>query len=159
MKRMKVLIPALLLVSTLLVWSTAALADSPHFVSGPTGSVSVSGNVITLKISFKAAGLGNATAYANWSLVGSGTLFSRCYNRGGNKPQADNKQETIPINATFTTAVNHGNTTANNVVVATITSTLDCPGNQVVKIETFSASGTLTLEINVMSANVTWSLP
>ena len=135
-----------------------ALADNPHFVQGPTTSVTVSGNEVDLNLSFKAAGLGNATAYATWSLDGSGTLFSRCYNRGGNKPQADNKQETVDIGATFETAVNHGNTTFNGTV-ATVTSTLTCPGNQVVRIESFSATGTLSLVGGTLTADLSWTFP
>lgn len=137
---------------------TAAMADSPHFVRGPTTSTSVSGNVISLNLSFKAAGLGNATAYADWSLTGSGTLFSRCYNRGGNKPQADNKQENVPISSNFTTAVNAGQTTFSGTV-ATVTSTLTCPGNQVVVIESFSATATLSLQGGGLSAPLSWSYP
>jgi hypothetical protein len=134
----------------------AALAESPHFIKGPTTSTSVSGNTITLFVSFKAAGLGNGP-FVDWSVTGSGTLSSRCYNHGGNKPQADNKQETVPIGATFTTAVNNGQTTVTNQEVATITSTLTCPGNQVVKIESFSATGTLTGA--GLTADLTWTFP
>jgi hypothetical protein len=135
----------------------AALADSPHFVKGPTTSTTVSpDNTITLFVSFKGAGLGNGP-YVDWSVTGSGTLFSRCYNHGGNKPQADNKQETVPISATFSTPVNNGQTTATNQVVATITSTLTCPGNQVVKIESFSATGTLTGA--GLTADLAWTFP
>jgi hypothetical protein len=144
--------------TTLVLGASTALADSPHFVQGPTTSTTVSGSTVNLNLAFKAAGLGNATAYANWSLDGSGTLFSRCYNRGGNKPQADNKQETVDISADFTTAVNHGNTTFSGTV-ATVTSTLTCPGNQVVVVESFSATGTLTLEGSDLSANLSWVYP
>lgn len=156
MKRFAVVAVATL--SVLGLFAQQALADSPHFVQGPTTSVTVSGNEIDLNLSFKAAGLGNATAYATWSLDGSGSLFSRCYNRGGNKPQADNKQETVPIDADFTTAVNHGNTTFSGTV-ETVTSTLTCPGNQVVVIESFSATGTLSLVGSDLSAALTWTYP
>ena len=46
----------------------------------------VSGNSLT--VSFKAAGLGNAEG-ATFNLTGTVQVYSRCYNRGGNKPQAD----------------------------------------------------------------------
>jgi hypothetical protein len=156
MKRFAVIAVASLTVLGLL--AQAALADSPHFVEGPTTSVSVSGNEIDLNLSFKAAGLGNAAAYASWSVTGSGTVSSRCFNRGGNKPQADNKQETVPISGSFTTAVNHGSTRFSGTV-ATVTSTLTCPGNQVVRIESFSATGTLSLVGSSLSAPLTWAFP
>jgi hypothetical protein len=147
------------LVASALAFAPAALADSPHFVTGPTTSVTANGNTLNLNLAFKAAGLGNASAYANWELLnGSGTLFSRCYNNGGNKPQADNKQETVPITASFTTAVNHGNTTFNGTVT-TVSSTLTCPGNQIVKIESFSASATLSLVGGNLTAPLTWTYP
>jgi hypothetical protein len=133
-----------------------AFADSPHFTRGPTASTSTSGNTVYLNLSFTAAGLGNATAYAEWSLTGTATLDSRCYNNGGNKPQADNKQESIDLDADFQTAVNHGNTKFSGTV-ATLTSTLTCPGNQQVKVESFSATATLSLVGSSLSADVSWS--
>jgi hypothetical protein len=136
--------------------ATAAVAQNPQFNRGPTTSVTQVGNTLNLNLSFKAVGLGNTVGTADWSVVGSGTLFSRCYNRGGNTPQADNKQETVPINANFSTAVRNGQTTFSGTV-ATVTSTLSCPGNQVVRIETFSATATLTGQ--GLSANLTWTFP
>jgi hypothetical protein len=115
----------------------AALADSPHFIGTPSGTVS--GNALT--VNFKAAGLGNGP-YADFSLEGSVDVFSRCYNRGGNKPQADNKQETIDVDLTQSFPVNHGQTTGSFTV--TPLSTLTCPGNQVVVIESVSFDLTLT---------------
>lgn len=114
-----------------------AFADSPHFIGTPSGTVS--GNSLTVK--FKAAGLGNGP-YADFSLTGSVDVFSRCYNHGGNKPQADNKQETISVNQTQSFPVDHGQTTGSFTV--TPLSTLTCPGNQVVKIESVSFDLTLT---------------
>ena len=108
--------------------STAALAASPHIVGRP--SANVSGNTLTLSASV--AGLGNVTE-VTFDLVGTVDVFSRCYNRGGNKPQADNKQETIAVNSTDTFPVRNGRTNATFSV--TPLSTLDCPGNQVVVIE------------------------
>ena len=70
----------------------ASVATSPHVVKGP--SVTVSGN--SLLVTASIAGLGNVPS-ADFSLTGTVEVFSRCYNRGGNKPQADNKQETIDV--------------------------------------------------------------
>jgi hypothetical protein len=58
----------------------------------------------------------------------------------------------------FTTEVNHGNTTFNDTV-ATVTSTLTCPGNQVVKVESFSATGTLSLVGGTLTADLSWTYP
>src|ERR687892_2397431 len=109
-------------VAMLVMTAGSALAVSPHYVTGP--SVSISGNSLT--VSGKAAGLGNITT-ADASLTGSVTVFSRCYNRGGNKPQADNKQETIPVNQSETFDVTNGRT--NFSFTVTPLSTLTCPGN------------------------------
>jgi hypothetical protein len=117
--------------------STLASADSPHFIGSP--SATVSGNSLT--VNFKAAGLGTGD-YADFSLTGSVDVFSRCYNRGGNKPQADNKQETIAVNQAQQFPVSHGQTTGSFTV--TPLSTLTCPGNQIVVIESVSFDLTLT---------------
>ena len=95
----------------------------------------MSGNALT--VNFKAAGLGNATG-ATFTLTGTVQVYSRCYNRGGNKPQADNKQETIDVNQTQTFPVRNGQTTGSFTV--TPLSTLTCPGNQVVVIESVDYS-------------------
>ncbi len=114
-----------------------ASADNPHFIGTPKATVS--GNSLT--VTFKAAGLGNGP-YAEFSLTGSVDVFSRCYNRGGNKPQADNKQETISVNQTQLFPVSNGQTTGSFTV--TPLSTLTCPGNQRVVIESVSFDLTLT---------------
>ena len=119
------------------VTASTAVATSPHFIGTP--SANVSGDTITVK--FKAAGLGNV-ATADFSLDGTVDVFSRCYNRGGNKPQADNKQETINVNMTTTFPVRNGQTTGEFNI--TPLSTLTCPGNQVVVIEEISWDLTLS---------------
>jgi hypothetical protein len=112
--------------------ASTALAASPHYVQGPTVSVSTT----ALTISGKAAGLGNAADTADASLTGTVDVFSRCYNRGGNKPQADNKQETINVSQNQTFDVRNGQVTFSFTVSPL--STLTCPGNQVVVIESVS---------------------
>jgi len=117
----------------------SALADSPHFIGTP--SATLSGN--SLVISASVAGLGTADN-AVFSLSGSVDVFSRCYNKGGNKPQADNKQETISVNQTQTFPVRNGRTNISFTVSPL--STLTCPGNQVVVIESVSWDLTLSGE-------------
>jgi hypothetical protein len=114
-----------------------ALADSPHQV-GQT-QVSVSGNSLTISASI--AGLGNVPS-ANFNLSGTVDVFSRCYNRGGNKPQADNKQETVNVSQSGTFPVRNGRTNVSFTV--TPLSTLTCPGNPVVVIESVSYDLTIS---------------
>jgi hypothetical protein len=119
--------------------AASAIAANAHFVGTP--SITQSGD--TLTVSFKAAGLGNVET-ATFSLDGSVTVFSRCYTRKGNTPEADNKQETIPVSASDTFPVSNGQTTGSFSVTAN--STLDCPGGQQVVIESFTYDLTLTGE-------------
>lgn len=129
---MKRVVRILITTAAALVLATGtALADSPHQV-GQT-QVSVSGNSLTISASI--AGLGNVPS-ATFNLVGTVDVFSRCYNHGGNKPQADNKQETISVDSTETFAVRNGRTNA--AFTISPLSTLQCPGNHVVRIESFS---------------------
>ncbi len=125
--------------ATLLMGSTAALADSPHLIGSP--STSVSDNSITFSASV--AGLGNAnTATFDWD--GTVNVFSRCYTKSGNKPQAANKQEAIDVDTQTTSAVRNGRTNA-SLTIAPL-STLSCPGGQHVVIESVSYNITLSYQ-------------
>ena len=135
-RALKVLIAGLLVMG---LSATAALAANPHQV-GQT-KVTQSGNSLTIEASI--AGLGNVPS-ADFTLSGTIELFSQCYNRGGKNPAADNKQETVDVNATGTFPVRNGRTNVSFTV--TPLSTLDCPGNQVVVIESFSYDLTITGE-------------
>jgi hypothetical protein len=129
---MKRVVRILFTTATALVLSTGVvLADSPHVVGSP--KITVGSNSLTVAASI--AGLGNVPS-ATFDLVGTVDVFSRCYNRGGNKPQADNKQETINVDTTVTFPVRNGRTNASFTIAPL--STLQCPGNQVVRIESFS---------------------
>ena len=130
---------ALAVLTALIVTVASALAANAHFIGTP--KLTVSGNSITVSASI--AGLGNA-AGADFSLTGSVDVFSRCYNRGGNKPQADNKQETVAVNQSATFPVRNGRTDPSFTIAPL--STLTCPGNQVVVIESISWNLTLSGE-------------
>jgi hypothetical protein len=125
---------ALLLATTSVL---AAGAGNPHYNTGPTVTVTNT----SLTVSGKVAGLGNITT-ADASLTGTVDVFSRCYNRGGNKPQADNKQESINVDQDVSFDVKNGTTTFSFTV--TPLSTLTCPGNQIVVIESVSYDLNLT---------------
>jgi len=133
MRRSMIVASAVLV--TVMMGSTAALADSPHIVGSP--STTVSGNSLILSASV--AGLGNAST-ATFSLIGTVDVSSRCYT----KPQAANKQETISVNSTETFAVRNGRTNASFTV--TPLSTLTCPGGQHVVIESVTYSLALTYQ-------------
>ena len=137
MRRSMIVASAVLV--TVMMGSTAALADSPHIVGSP--STTVSGNSLILSASV--AGLGNAST-ATFSLIGTVDVSSRCYTKSGNKPQAANKQETISVNSTETFAVRNGRTNASFTV--TPLSTLTCPGGQHVVIESVTYSLALTYQ-------------
>jgi len=119
------------------VVSSPALADSPHYVQGPTATVD--GN--SLVVSWKAAGLGNTVTSVDFSLTGTVTTTSQCFTKSGNPVNGVPKSETIDVNATGTFPVRNGQTTG-SLTIAPI-STLQCTGNQHVVI--LSASFDLTL--------------
>ena len=108
-----------------------AVAANPHVVKGPT--VTVDDNTLTVSLSI--AGLGNVPT-VQLTLTGTVDVFSQCYNKGGKNPAADNKEEMLPINETKEFPVRNGRTNA--VFEISPLSTLDCPGNQVVVIESVS---------------------
>jgi hypothetical protein len=116
-----------------------ATAQNPHVVGQPSASLQNNNLVVSASV----AGLGNV-GEATFNLDGTVDVFSRCYNRGGNKPQADNKQETINVSAEETFPVRNGRTNATFTIP--VVSTLTCPGNQVVKIESISWNLTLSYQ-------------
>ena len=117
--------------------SSPALADSPHYVQGPTATVA--GNSLT--VSWKAAGLGNTVASVDFALTGTISTTSQCFTKSGNPVNGVPKSETIDVNATGSFPVRNGQTTG-SLTVSPI-STLQCTGNQHVVI--LSASFDLTL--------------
>jgi hypothetical protein len=124
-------IMAFALTVVLFLGAAPAQAANAHLVKGP--DVTISGNSLTVTASI--AGLGNVPS-ANFSLTGDVEVFSQCYNKGGKNPAADNKQETIAVDQNGTFPVRNGRTNVSFTV--TPLSTLDCPGNQVVIIESVS---------------------
>jgi hypothetical protein len=116
----------------------AAFAASPHYITGPTATVS--GNSLT--VSWKAAGLGNTVTSADFSLTGTADVTSQCFTRSGNPVQGVPKSETIDVNVTGTFDVRNGQTTG-SLTVSPL-STLTCTGSQQVRILSVSFDLTLT---------------
>jgi hypothetical protein len=133
---------ALLLATLAILVLTAqsAMADSPHYVKGPTATVE--GN--SLVVSWKAAGLGNTVTSVDFNLTGTVTTTSQCFTKSGNPVNGVPKSETINVNATGTFPVRNGQTTG-SLTISPI-STLTCTGNQHVSI--LSAAFDLTLTGN-----------
>ena len=114
--------------TVLAVWASPAVADSPHYVKGPTATVE--GN--SLVVSWKAAGLGNTVTSVDFNLAGTVTTTSQCFTKSGNPVNGVPKSETINVNATGTFPVRNGQTTG-SLTIAPL-STLTCTGNQQVVI-------------------------
>jgi len=120
--------------------ASPALADSPHYIKGPTATVDTDGDG-SLTVSWKAAGLGNTVTSVDFALTGTVNTTSQCFTKSGNPVNGVPKSETIDVNVTGTFPVRNGQTTG-SLTVAPLT-TLECTGNQEVRI--LSASFDLTL--------------
>jgi hypothetical protein len=120
-----------------LVSASPAMADSPHYVTGPTATLQDN----SLTVTWKAAGLGNTVTTADFSLTGTVTTTSQCYTKSGNPVNGVPKTETVNVNTTGTFPVRNGQTTG-SLTVSPL-STLQCTGNQHVVI--LSATYDLTL--------------
>jgi hypothetical protein len=138
MRRMLFVLAAVCATAALAV--PAALADSPHYIKGPTATVQ--GN--SLVVSWKAAGLGNTVTSVDFNLTGTVTTTSQCFTKSGNPVNGVPKSETVDVNAGGTFPVRNGQVTG-SLTVSPI-STLTCTGNQQVRI--LSASFDLTLTGN-----------
>jgi hypothetical protein len=138
MKRL-LLVP-LVVAAALVLFAVPAMADSPHYIKGPTATVS--GNSLT--VSWKAAGLGNTTTSANFSLTGTANVTSQCFTKSGNPVNGVPKSEKVNVNVSGTFPVRNGQVTG-SLTVSPL-STLTCTGNQHVVI--LSVSFDLTLNGN-----------
>jgi hypothetical protein len=119
-------------------FAPAAVASSPHYIKGPTATVS--GNSLT--VSWKAAGLGNTTTSANFALTGTANVTSQCFTRSGNPVNGVPKSEQVDVNVSGDFPVRNGQVTG-SLSVSPL-STLTCTGNQQVRILAVSFDLTLT---------------
>jgi hypothetical protein len=105
----------------------AAYATSPHFVSA-SDAINDLGDLV---VSFKEAGLGTNQLIA-YTAAADGTAQYACINKGGNHPQASNK-ETVsgPVSATgaFSSGKN-GQVTASLTVDPPGPGNFSCPSGQ-----------------------------
>ncbi len=97
--------------SALVLAAGPAAADSPHFISEGTASITSSGAYLVTH--FKEAGLGNTLSTESVTLhIDTATATYACVNGGGNHPKAVNKQSvTASLNTTGSFPVRNGQTT------------------------------------------------
>jgi hypothetical protein len=111
----------------MLASSAITYADNPHFISASA----VLNQDGTLTATFKEVGLGNGAATAGITLSADATAVYQCFNRGGNHPQAGNK-ETVsgPVSSSGTFDVRNGSTKGSLTIGAPGPGNFSCPGGQ-----------------------------
>ena len=136
MKRLFLPLIGVLAVAALAL-APAAVAASPHYIKGPTATVS--GNSLT--VSWKAAGLGNTIDSVDFSLTGTANVTSQCFTRSGNPVNGVPKSEQVDVDVTGSFPVRNGSVTG--ALTVSPLSTLTCTGNQRVVIQDVSFDLTL----------------
>lgn len=116
------------LIATIGFSTSAAYAASPHYIKGPTATVGDN----SLTVSWKAAGLGNTTEFADFSLEGTVTATAQCFTKSGNPVNGVPKTDTTHVDTTESFPVRNGQVTG-SITVEPLT-TLTCTGKQVVRI-------------------------
>jgi hypothetical protein len=90
----------------MLFTAAPALAQSPHFVSGP----SLTCNGVCAQANFKVAGLGSTTTTTPCSLSCSALVTGQCYTKNGNPVQGTTKSGTASGTNSQTCPVHNGTT-------------------------------------------------
>jgi hypothetical protein len=118
-----------------------ALATSPHFIG--TASVVGVNSDGSISVSWKEAGLGDNVTIA-YDFSGQALADYGCVNRGGNHPQASNK-ETVqgPVSATgsFSSGKNGSINGTLTIEAPPPPTTFSCPGGQVLVLADITYSG------------------
>jgi hypothetical protein len=130
-----ILIATVALVATLALGATAALADSPHFLKA-SATINSSGQLVC---TFKEAGLGNTATSADISCSADATATYQCWNKGGNHPQAGNK-ETVggPVSGGGSFPIRNGSASGSITVDPPGPGNFSCPGGQALFLEDVS---------------------
>ena len=134
-------LPAMLL-AMLVMGANAALADSPHFISEGTASITSSG--LYHVSMFKEAGLGNTVSTEAITLSATATATYACINGGGKHPSAANK-ETVTGAVSFTGSfpVRNGSTTGSISVGPPGPGSFKCPPGQTLTLAFVSYTGVM----------------
>ena len=126
--------------SALMLAAGPAAADSPHFISEGTASITSAGlyNVSN----FKEAGLGNTVSTEAVTLSATSTATYACINGGGKHPSATNK-ETVTGAVSFTGSfpVRNGSTTGSIMVGPPGAGSFTCPSGQTLTLAFVSYTG------------------
>ena len=126
-------------VAAVVMTATAALADSPHFISATNSIDTSTGALVT---SFKDAGLGTGTTSVGITLSADATATYQCYNKAGNKPQGVPKSagpSAVVGSGNF--PVRHGQTTG-TVSAGPVPSPISCPSGQRLFLESVTYTDT-----------------
>ena len=121
--------------AVMLATAAVALADSPHFLRA-SATINNSGQLVC---TFKEAGLGTTLTTANVSCSADATATYQCWNKGGNHPQAGNK-ETVggPVSNDGTFPVRNGSVSGSITVSPPGPGDFSCPGGQTLFLEDVS---------------------
>jgi len=122
LRTIKVLSIALFLVTVASVG--VALADSPHFIKGPTASLSATG---AYTVSFKEAGLGNSPVTYTLTAITENFTF-QCYTKSGNTPQGSPNSISFSHEFTSTTLTPRNGQISGGISLAPQQGTASCQG-------------------------------
>jgi hypothetical protein len=119
----------------MLATAAVALADSPHFIKA-SATINGSGQLVC---TFKEAGLGTTATSADISCSADATATYQCWNKGGNHPQAGNK-ETVggPVSGGGSFPIRNGSASGSITVSPPGPGTFSCPGGQALFLEDVS---------------------
>jgi hypothetical protein len=123
-KSLRIIVLAIALVATLALAATAA-AGAPKFHSA-TSSVNNAGALV---VSFDERGLGNLNV--DYTLAADASATYACINRGGNHPQATNKETfNADVSASGSFEVKNGRVVASLAAGPISAGAFSCPGGQ-----------------------------
>jgi hypothetical protein len=130
---------------------SAALADSPHFISA-SASVNSAGSLVA---TFKEAGLGTTTTTEKITLSATASATYACINGGGNHPKAANKETvTEPLSNSGEFPVRNGQTTGSISVGPPGPGAFSCPSGQSLVLSFVSYTNVLLTGLAGDTANI-----
>lgn len=127
-------------ITTVVMGASAALADSPHFLSA---SNSIDTSTGALNTAFKEVGLGTGTTSVGITVTADATATYQCYNKAGNKPQGVPKTSgPSGVSGSANFPVRNGQTTGTAVAGPLGPGSFSCPSGQRLFLDAVSYSNT-----------------